>query len=125
MKLTMVSALAYGLPSHNPSSHGLIFRVLRVRNTKEGHDSQNQDRRTRNTIQTKKKASLPWAKSIFCEDTQELDLPTKISPRSILAQNISSQNGLPGLLTIDPINIDQNEPIDIKKKKMYQQTPFL
>ena len=29
-------------------------------------------------------------------------------------------NGFPRLLTIDPININQNEPMDIKKKKIYR-----
>ena len=31
----------------------------------------------------------------------------------------SSQYEFPGLLTVVPINIDQNEPINTKKKKIY------
>ena len=32
----------------------------------------------------------------------------------------SSYNEFPRLLTIVPINIDQNEPMDTKKKEIYQ-----
>ena len=40
------------------------------------------------------------------------------STRSL--EDKSSQNEFPRLLTIVPINIDQNEPMDIKKKIIYR-----
>ena len=48
---------------------------------------------------------------------------TELQKKNCL-EDVSFQNELPRLLTIDPININQNKPMKNKKKKLYQQPTY-